>query len=231
MVSKPTIPILLEAIYERGDKKELIEYLEFCQNIASKEPKIAALTDFVCSQNELLNPYKLSPQSLKLLYKCNLPENLIERIAENIKDPYLFKFVKDNIDKPIKNIKNNDINIGLLNFFEDILGEYILKHNDSGIDLIEEWPKEFAVKISKMYLDEKIKIKYKPWLRCILNKSHKKLKLKFDYLINDLTIKNKRKREEIINLDNNQLVIFPSCLSPMALSNDKDHEFYDIEIV
>lgn len=227
-VNANVIPDLLECIYEQGDQKEIIRYIEFCNKTAKYNNRIACLTDFICDQIDVLNPYKFCPQSINYIKDLSFHKFFKEKEFINFHQEILsydFIFTQSN-EKIIDS--NPSMESLLKHYFE------IFEHKE--IDFIEEWPRKYNINISMFDKDKNCSRNYKSWLTILfpLNNSNNlksvKTKISFDYIVPERTMRKRKNREKIISLKVGDCVAFPSFVKPNVKDFQDGVNLYTLNI-
>ena len=69
VVSNENAPILLECMYEKGDKKEIKKFVDFFLKVKINSARAAKVSDFLSEQLGMLNHYNFCPKSLNYVFK------------------------------------------------------------------------------------------------------------------------------------------------------------------
>ena len=232
---------LFECIYEVNNQKELQDFIKFCNKTYSSDKRMASLTDFACDQNEILNPYNFCPQSLNFIKEYEI-------FNKNKKDTILFssdKELKNNEEKIIYNdlnysalkyddklLKEND-EIDIKESFNNLVVKYIAENSTRNIDMFDKFPKKCEVGIKKINCDMDFERNYMPWISAFFlnpKENKEKLNIKFNYIIDGLSVKKKKIREKSFKLSNNKLLIFPSFVSFEIINKEANLDFYQLNI-
>ena len=74
---------------------------------------------------------------------------------------------------------------------------------------------------------------YVPWISAFFlnpKENKEKLNIKFNYIIDGLSVKKKKIREKSFKLSNNKLLIFPSFVSFEIINKEANLDFYQLNI-
>ena len=230
LVDAEIAPHLLECLYEKNDNQsEVIKFLNVINRTEPSNINLAKVSDFICSQYEILNPYNFAPQALKLIKKQSVESFLKDNSFFNIKNIEYKNITlsknNDNFDKVFsfklinKNNDNKFIPAAIYNMIEKSFEDYFPKDFNE-LAIFNDWPEKANLTISIANSSEAFKTVNGSWISAVLfsnknNNYYKKLqKVNFDYNIPNMTVKSKKVRKESFKINNNDLIIFPSTLVP-----------------
>ena len=233
---------LLECLYERDDKtEELIKYLNFCNKVHPNLVGLAEISDFICSQYEIINPYKFVPQGLKFIKKQSVKSFLNNESFHGYNDTKINQVILKKKDNKSTFFKFENINNSLIlsndlsQMIEKSLENFFTKEDDE-LRIFNEWPEKTNLNISLCNTGKPFKRLEGSWISAILfsnknNEYYKKdLKISFDYIQPSMTLKSKKNRGQSISAKNNDLIIFPSSIIP-KVSSSKDLNYFIINFI